>query len=167
MLRIAAIHVNFCLLLLSNGISVTRCNTMRVYHDTIITWASADSFCSLFSYPLHNPRSHTCHYVTHMTVNGSGVTSRKVQYGSRNFKVTQKKPAVRHIHVKTTILSLWLSWYFVGTSIFVGTSVPSRNTSSSEDISRARCTKRNKGQRWIWNRTSGTKWQQILPQCPK
>ena len=32
--------------------------------------------------------------------------------------------------------------YFVGTSIFIGTSVPSRNTSSSEDISRARCTKK-------------------------
>jgi len=65
---------------------------------------------------------------------------------------------------KTTILS-WLRGYFVGTSIFVGTSVPSRNTSSSEDISRARCTKRNQGQRWIWNRTSGKKWQQFLPTC--
>ena len=39
--------------------------------------------------------------------------------------------------------------YFVGTSIFIRTNVPSRNTSSSEDISRARCTKRNQGQRWI------------------
>jgi len=28
----------------------------------------------------------------------------------------------RHIS-KTTILSLWLSWYFVGTSIFIGTTV--------------------------------------------
>jgi len=28
-------------------------------------------------------------------------------------------------------------------------SVPSRNTSSSEDISRAMCTKRNQGKRWI------------------
>jgi len=55
---------------------------------------------------------------------------------------------------KTTILS-WLRGYFVGTSIFIGTSVPSRNTSSSEDISKARCTKRNPGKRWIWNRTSG------------
>ena len=55
--------------------------------------------------------------------------------------------------------------YFVGTSIFIGTSVPSRNTSSSEDISRARCTKRNQGQRCIWNRTSGKKWQQFLPPC--
>jgi hypothetical protein len=36
-----------------------------------------------------------------------------------------------------------------GTSIFIGTSVPSGNTSFSEDISRARCTKRNQGQRWI------------------
>ena len=34
--------------------------------------------------------------------------------------------------------------YFVGTSIFTGTNVPSRNTSSSEDISRASCTKRTK-----------------------
>jgi len=65
---------------------------------------------------------------------------------------------------KTTILS-WLRGYFVGTSIFIGTSVPSRNTSSSEDIPRARCTKRNQGQRWIWNRTSGKKWQQYLPAC--
>ena len=40
-----------------------------------------------------------------------------------------------------------------------------RNTSSCEDISRARCTKRNQGQRWTWNRTSGTKWQQFLPTC--
>jgi hypothetical protein len=30
---------------------VYECNTMRVYHDTIITWATADSFCSLFPYP--------------------------------------------------------------------------------------------------------------------
>jgi len=65
---------------------------------------------------------------------------------------------------KTTILSL-LRGYFVGTSIFIGTSVPSRNTSSSEDISRARCMKRNQGQRWIWNRTSGKKWQQFLSTC--
>jgi hypothetical protein len=41
------------------------------------------------------------------------------------------------------------SGYFVSTSIFIGMSVPSRNTSSSEDISGARCTKRNQGQRWI------------------
>ena len=34
--------------------------------------------------------------------------------------------------------------YFVGTSIFTGTNVPSRNTSSSEDISRASCTKETK-----------------------
>jgi len=65
---------------------------------------------------------------------------------------------------KPTILS-WLRGYFVGTSIFIGTSVPSCSTSSSEDISRARCTKRNQGQRWIWNRTSGKKWQQFLPTC--
>ena len=60
---------------------------------------------------------------------------------------------------KTTILLLWLSWYFVGTSIFIGISVPSYYTSSSGDIWRARCTKRNQGQQWTWNRTSGTKWQ--------
>ena len=65
---------------------------------------------------------------------------------------------------KTTILS-WLRGYFVGTSILIGTSVPIRNTSSSEDISRARCTRRNKWQRWIWNRSSGKKWQQFLPTC--
>ena len=65
---------------------------------------------------------------------------------------------------KTTILS-WLREYFVGTSTFIGTSVTSRNTSSSENISRARCTKRNQGQRWIWNRTSGKKWLQFLPTC--
>jgi len=65
---------------------------------------------------------------------------------------------------KTTILS-WLRGYFVGTSILIGTSVPIRNTSSSEDISRARCTKRNKWQRWIWNGTSGKNWQQFLPTC--
>jgi hypothetical protein len=104
MIRIAAIRLNFCLLLLSNSINVgigynTACNTMRVYHPSIITWATADSFCSLFSYP-HNPRSHTWDYVTHMTVNGPGVTSQKVRYGSWDFKVTRKKPAVRHIHVK-------------------------------------------------------------------
>ena len=52
--------------------------------------------------------------------------------------------------------------YFVGTSIFIGTSVASHNTSSSEDISRART---NQGQWWIWNRTSGKKWQQFLPTC--
>jgi len=50
-------------------------------------------------------------------------------------------------------------------SIFIGASVPSHNTSSSEDISRARCTKRNQGQRWIRNRTSGKKWQQFLLTC--
>jgi len=66
--------------------------------------------------------------------------------------------------ISKTILS-WLRGYFVGTSIFIGTSVPSRNTSSSEDISRTRCTKRNQGQRWFWNRTSRKKWQQFLPTC--
>jgi hypothetical protein len=109
-IRIADIGVNFCLLLLSNGIHVGighTCNTMRVYHNTIITWATADSFCSLFPYP-HNPRSHTCDYVTHMTVNGSSVTSRKVRHGSQDFKVTRKKPTVRHIHVKMwKTFSLW------------------------------------------------------------
>ena len=38
-------------------------------------------------------------------------------------------------------------------------------TSSSRDISRATCTKRNQGQLWTWNRTSGTKWQQFPPPC--
>jgi hypothetical protein len=93
MIRIAAIRVNFCLLLLSKGINVGighTCNTMRVYHDTIITGATADSFCSLFPYP-HNPRSHTCAYATHMPVNGSGVTSRKVRYGSRDCEGHTKK----------------------------------------------------------------------------
>jgi len=46
---------------------------------------------------------------------------------------------------KTTILSLWLSRYFVGTSKFIRMCVHSRNTSSSEDISRVRCAKRNHG----------------------
>jgi hypothetical protein len=45
--------------------------------------------------------------------------------------------------------SLLTQVYFVGILIFIGTSIPSRSTSSSEDISRARCTKRNQGQRWI------------------
>jgi hypothetical protein len=65
---------------------------------------------------------------------------------------------------KTTILS-WLRGCFIGTSIFIRTGVPSHNTSFSEDISRARCMKRNQGQWWIWNRTSGKKWQQFLPTC--
>jgi hypothetical protein len=89
---------------------VYECNTTRVYHDTIITWVTADSFCSLFPYPLHNPRSHTRNYVTHMTVNGSGVTSRKVRYGSRDFKVTRKKPAVRHIHARRNVSSFLLEY---------------------------------------------------------
>jgi hypothetical protein len=38
-------------------------------------------------------------------------------------------------------------------------------TSSSGDISRAKCTKRNQGKRWTWNRTSETKWQQFHPAC--
>jgi hypothetical protein len=63
MIRIAAICVNFCLLLLSNGINVGighTCNTMRVYHATIITWATANSFCSLFSYPPQPALPHMC-----------------------------------------------------------------------------------------------------------
>jgi hypothetical protein len=44
---------------------------------------------------------------------------------------------------ETTILSC-LRGYFVGTSIFIGTIVPSRNTSYSDDISRTRCTKKTK-----------------------
>jgi hypothetical protein len=42
---------------------------------------------------------------------------------------------------------------------------PSRSTSSFKDISRVSCTKRNQGQRWIWNITSGKKWQQFLTTC--
>jgi hypothetical protein len=67
------LFIVFCLLLLSNGINVDighTCNTMWVYHDTIITCATADSFCSLFPYP-QNPRFHTCAYVTHMKDNDS------------------------------------------------------------------------------------------------
>jgi hypothetical protein len=96
----------FCLLLLSNGINVDighTCNTMCFYHDTIMTCALADSFCSLVlnpkppttrapthvltqwfptpppqpalphmclrngsQPPLHNPRFHTCAYVTNL-----------------------------------------------------------------------------------------------------
>jgi hypothetical protein len=87
----------FCLLLLSNGINVDighTCNTMRFYHNTIMTCALADSFCSLVPpkpppppppppplpphrwplpsrppstpHPLHNPRSRTCTYVTNL-----------------------------------------------------------------------------------------------------
>jgi hypothetical protein len=103
MIRKAAIRVNFCLLLLSNGINVGighTCNTMRVYHDSIITCATADSFSSLFPYPLHNPRFHTCAYITHMTFNGPGVTSRKVRYGSRDCQGHTKKCHLRHINVK-------------------------------------------------------------------
>jgi hypothetical protein len=102
-IRITAIRVNFCLLLLSNGINDGighTCNTIRVYHDTIITCATADSFCLLFPHPLHNPHSHTCAYVTHMTVNYPGVTSRKVRYGSRDCQGHTKKWALRHIHVE-------------------------------------------------------------------
>jgi hypothetical protein len=63
-----------------------------------------------------------------------------------------------------TILS-WLRRYFLGNSLFIGTSVPSRNTPSYEDISRARYTIRNQGKVWIWNRKSGKKRQQFLPTC--
>ena len=91
---------------------------------------------------------------------------------TQSISVAMERWSVEHrafaveTYLKTTILS-WLRGYFVGTSIFIGTSVPSRNTSSSKDISRARCTKRNQGQRRIWNRTSGKKWQQFLPTCCK
>jgi hypothetical protein len=53
----------FCLLLLSNGINVDighTCNTMRVYHDTIMTCALADSFCLLV------PNPSTTHAPTHV-----------------------------------------------------------------------------------------------------
>jgi hypothetical protein len=48
----------FCLLLLSNGINVDighTCNTMRLYHDTIMTCVLADSFCSLVPNPPSTP----------------------------------------------------------------------------------------------------------------
>jgi len=89
---------------------------------------------------------------------------------TQSISVAMERWSVEHrafaveIYFKTTILS-WLKGYFVGNSIFIGTSVPSRNSSSFEDISGARCTKRNQGQWWIWNRTSGKKWQQFLPTC--
>jgi hypothetical protein len=63
MIRVAAIRINFCLLLLSNGINVGighTCNTMRVYHDTIITCATADNFSSLFPYPPQPALPHMC-----------------------------------------------------------------------------------------------------------
>ena len=62
----------------------------------------------------------------------------------------------------SVVTQLIFCWHF---NIFIGMSVPSRNTSSSGDISRARCTKRNQGQRWAWNKTPGTKWKQFLPPC--
>jgi hypothetical protein len=105
MIGIAATRVNFRLLLLPNGINVGighTCNTMRVYHDTIITCATVDIFSSLFPYPHHNPRSHTRDFATHMTVNGPGVTSRKVRYGSRDCQGHTKKCRLRHINVKIT-----------------------------------------------------------------
>jgi hypothetical protein len=52
----------FCLLLLSNGFNVDighTCNTMRVYHDTIMTCATADRFCSLVSNPPSTTRAPT------------------------------------------------------------------------------------------------------------
>jgi hypothetical protein len=45
------LFIVFCLLLLSNGFNVDighTCNTMLVYHDTIIKCATLDSFCVLF-----------------------------------------------------------------------------------------------------------------------
>ena len=44
-------------------------------------------------------------------------------------------------------------------------SISTPATSYSGDSSRAPYTKRNLGQRWTWNRTSGTKWQQFLLPC--
>jgi hypothetical protein len=61
----------FCLLLLSNGINVGighACNTMGIYHDTIIKFATLDSFCffcSLFPYP-PTTRTPTRAYVKRM-----------------------------------------------------------------------------------------------------
>ena len=44
-------------------------------------------------------------------------------------------------------------------------SISTPATSYSGDSSSAPCTKRNLGQWWIWNRTSGTKWHKFLPPC--
>jgi hypothetical protein len=121
----SVLFIIFCLLLPSNGINVGighTCNTMRVYHDTIITCSTADSFCSLFPYT-HNPRSHTCAYVTHMKNNvlrsfeirqvindtriSNGqwrrcdVTKCAVMCGACAVaKVIQNNLHLRHIHVK-------------------------------------------------------------------
>jgi len=87
---------------------------------------------------------------------------------AQSISVAMKRRSVEHraFAVETYFKNLsWLKGYFVGTSILIGMSIPSCNTSSSEDISRARCKKRNQGQRWIWNSTSGKKWQQFLPTC--
>jgi hypothetical protein len=47
------------------------CLKLDLYMSHVkITCATADSFCSLFPYP-HNPRSHTCVYVTHKRNNVS------------------------------------------------------------------------------------------------
>jgi len=93
----------------------------------------------------------------------SSSETQSISVANERWSVEHRAFAVE-TYLKKTNLS-WLRGYFVGTSIFIGTSVPSRNTSSSGDISRARCTKRNQRQRWIWNRTSGKKWQQFLPTC--
>jgi hypothetical protein len=73
---------------------------------------------------------------------------------TQSISVAMERWSVQHrafaveTYLKKTILSC-LRRYFAGTSIFIGTSVPSRYITSSEDISKARCTKRDQGQRRI------------------
>ena len=74
----------------------------------------------------------------------SSSETQSISVATERWSVEHRAFAVETYLKKTTILS-WLRGYFVGTSIFTGTSFPSCNTSSSEDISKASCTKRNGG----------------------
>jgi hypothetical protein len=69
-----------------NDKSTGSCTCLRLdlYLSHVkITCATADSFCSLFTYP-HNPRSHTCAYVTHMKYNVSrSIEIRQVIHDTR------------------------------------------------------------------------------------
>ena len=97
---------------------------------------------------------------------GNTAVSGTVSMGNLSLSALLARLKACHEALVCRASGLWLSLYFVGTSIFIRMSVPSCNTSSSEDISRARCTKRNQGQGpRIWNRSSGKKWQQFLPAC--
>jgi hypothetical protein len=73
---------------------------------------------------------------------------------TQNISVAMERWSVEHrAFVVETYLKIKDSFltqrYFVGNSTFIVTSVPSRNTSCSENISRARSTKIKQGQRWI------------------